>query len=66
MKKNNKLLFSFLLFVSYLGHAQEVDIIIKNGKISTLDSNTEVQALAVSGNKILKTGTDAEILKLKG
>lgn len=60
------ILSTFLLAVS-LVQAQKADIIITNGKVSTLDSkNSEVQAVAISGNKILKTGTNAQILKLKG
>lgn len=60
------ILSTFLLAVS-LVQAQKADIIITNGKVSTLDSkNSEVQAVAISGKKILKTGTNAQILKLKG
>lgn len=60
------ILSTFLLAVSFV-QAQKADIIITNGKVSTLDSkNSEVQAVAISGNKILKTGTNAQILKLKG
>src|SRR5690606_33571286 len=67
MKTINAIIYCILLLVASLVHGQKADIIITNGKISTLDSkNTEVQAVAVSGNKILKTGTNAQILKLKG
>ncbi len=67
MKIMNSILFSVLLLGASLVHAQNADIIITNGKISTLDNkNTEVQAVAISGNKILRTGTNAQILKLKG
>lgn len=56
----------FLLFSSIAVHAQKADIVIINGKITTLsDENAEVQAVAVAGNKILQTGTNAQILKLK-
>lgn len=48
-------------------HAQKADIIILNGKITTLDvNNPEVQAVAITGNKILQTGSNVQILKLKG
>jgi len=63
---NNILLSAFLLGAS-LVHAQKADIIITNGRISTLDSkNSEVQAVAISGNKILQTGTNTQVLKHKG
>ncbi|CAM3650650.1 amidohydrolase [Sphingobacterium prati] len=59
-------LIAFLYNVSML-YAQHADIIIANGKISTLDEkNSEVQALAISANRILRTGTNEQILKLKG
>lgn len=48
-------------------HAQKADIIILNGKITTLDGNNpEVQAVAITGNKVLQTGSNVQILKLKG
>lgn len=61
---------NILLSLFFLGlstvQAQQADIIITNGKISTLDvTNTEVQAVAISDNKILQIGTNVEILKLK-
>ncbi|MFD2035432.1 amidohydrolase [Belliella marina] len=67
MKRIKYLLISVFMVMGSIVQAQDADIIIKNGKISTLDSNdTDVQAVAISGNKILATGTDLEILKLKG
>lgn len=67
MKIINNILLGAILLGASLLHAQKADVIITNGKVSTLDAkNTEVQAVALSGNKILKTGTNAEILKLKG
>ena len=55
------------MFAATLVQAQHADIIITNGKISTLDNdNTEVQAVAIRGNKIVQTGTNADVLKLKG
>ncbi|SKB93838.1 hypothetical protein SAMN05660477_01932 [Soonwooa buanensis] len=54
------------LFVSSFGFAQKADIIITNGKITTLDTkNPEAQAVAISGNKIIKIGSNSDILKLK-
>lgn len=62
---NNIILGAVLLGASWVG-AQKADVIITNGKISTLDTkNTEVQAVAISGNKILQTGTNEQILKRK-
>ena len=50
-----------------IANGQKADIIITNGKISTLDDKaSEVQAVAVVGNKIQQTGTNDEILALKG
>lgn len=67
MKIINSIILSAVLLGISLVHAQKADIIITNGKISTLDiKNTEVQAVAITGNKVLKTGTNAQILKLKG
>lgn len=54
------------LFVSSFSFAQKADIIITNGKITTLDTkNPEAQAVAISGNKIIKAGSNSDILKLK-
>lgn len=64
-----KTFYSVVLSFLALGtaQAQNADIIITNGKITTLDDkNPEVQAVAISGNKILQTGSNAQILKLKG
>jgi predicted amidohydrolase YtcJ len=62
---NNIILVAVLLGTSV--YAQKVDIIITNGRVSTLDDdNSEVQAVAISGSKILQTGTNTQILKLKG
>ncbi len=30
------------------------------------DKNQEVEAVAIAGNRIISTGTDSEVLKLKG
>lgn len=61
-------LFLYILFLGiYPVHAQNADIIITNGKISTLDNqNSEVEALAISGNTIMQIGSNADIVKLKG
>ena len=67
-----KFLFVFLSFAfllkSTVSFAQnKAGIIVINAKISTLDeSNTEAEAVAIAGNKIMAIGTSKEILKLKG
>ncbi len=63
-------LFSFflLLLLNIALQAQpKADIIIVGGKISTFDdNNSEVQSIAITGNKIVMTGTNVQALKLKG
>lgn len=64
MKTIYTVVLSFLL--TGVVFAQKADIIVINGKITTLDDkNPEVQAVAISGNKIVQTGTNIQILKLK-
>ncbi|MDQ8141270.1 amidohydrolase [Chryseobacterium sp. CFS15] len=66
MKPLHKILFSFVLGAG-LFNAQKADLIVTNGKITTMDDNNpEVQAVAIKDNKIFQTGTNAQILKLKG
>lgn len=62
----NLLLGTLLLGTSMI-HAQPADIIVTNGKVTTLsDDRQEVEAVAIAGNKIVKTGSNGEILQLKG
>lgn len=66
MKSFNKLIFSLFLGTGLL-NAQQADLIVTNGKITTMDNkNPEVQAVAIKDHKIFQTGTNAQILKLKG
>ncbi|HEV8004333.1 MAG TPA: amidohydrolase [Planctomycetaceae bacterium] len=45
----------------------DADLILHNGKITTLDRNKpEVEALAVSGGQVAAVGTNSEILALRG
>jgi hypothetical protein len=45
----------------------DADLILHNGKIVTVDKNFSIQqAIAVENGKILKVGSDAEVLKTKG
>ena len=61
------LLASIFLSVTNISQAQQgTDIIIINGKISTLDeNNTVTEAVAIAGSKILATGSNRQMLKLK-
>ncbi len=43
----------------------KADLIITNGKITTGDGSQETEAVAIAGNKILFTGTNQQVLKLK-
>src|SRR5450755_1229672 len=46
---------------------QQADLLLLHGHILTVDSHdTVAQAIAMRGNTILKTGTDAEIQALAG
>ncbi len=69
MKNNNTSRFIFVLSVTTFsiinGFAQSADIIFTNGKIFTAnEKQLYVQALAIKGNKILATGSNAAIEKL--
>ncbi len=67
MKATHIILLIVLFVYPNISFSQSrADIIILNGKIVTLDSNnTIVEAVAIDGNKILATGTNEVILKLK-
>src|SRR5947209_8257205 len=60
-------LLAMLFFLpASLAHA-DADLILHNGKIVTVDKKfTVAQALAVEGNRIIKVGTDADVMKTKG
>lgn len=46
--------------------AAEVDLIVHNGKVVTVDSDFSIrQAMAVAGNRIIAVGQDKDILRLK-
>ena len=47
--------------------ADEADLILHNGKVVTVDRDFSIrQALAVKGGRILRVGTDEEVLKTRG
>jgi predicted amidohydrolase YtcJ len=62
-----KILTIFLLFITYSALAQNsADLILYNGKVITVDQQFRVvQAIAISKDKVLATGTSSEMLKLK-
>ena len=65
--KNHKiysLLFAFLWVTETKTFSQAADIILTNGKIFTADTNQlHLQAIAIKGNKILATGSNADMGK---
>src|ERR1044072_4004992 len=65
MKKILTLLILLAVFLSV--HAQkDATLIIHNAKVITLDDALpQAQAVAISNDKVLATGTDAEMLKYK-
>jgi len=67
MKNFTLLLYTYFLLATMQGIAQNSPtLIVHNAKIHTLDHNNSVkQAIAVADGKIIKTGTNSEILKLK-
>src|SRR5690606_23792292 len=55
-----------LLFFAVSVMAQSPDLIVYNAKIHTLDNNNTIsEAIAVANGKIIKTGNNKQILKLK-
>ncbi len=59
------------IFLAFLGcvcaSAAEPDLILHHAKVVTVDAGFSIrQAIAVQGGKILQTGSDEEILKLRG
>ena len=49
------------------GQAQEADLILHHGKVVTVDRDFSIrQALAVKGDRLIRVGTDAEVLKTRG
>ena len=63
----NKVVSFFLLFLTFSALAQNsASLILHHGKVITVDQQFRVvQAIAISGDKIIATGTNQEILKLK-
>lgn len=60
------LLAATLLSVTARAAEKPADLIVVNGKVYTADRNrTLAQAVAVRGNRIVRVGTNADVLKLK-
>src|SRR5688572_27945478 len=62
---------TWVAFVLALGAtaapAADADLILHNGKVVTVDKAFSIhQALAVQGERILRVGTNEEVLKTKG
>lgn len=56
-----------LWFFTIKVNAQKADLIIINGKVTTLsDVNPEAESIAIKDNKVLSVGTNAEISKFRG
>lgn len=65
--KNRASLLFLLLSAFLTSFAQKPDLILYNGKVFTADDKQPfVTALAIQGNKIIGTGTDADVRKLAG
>jgi predicted amidohydrolase YtcJ len=65
-KKLNICLFTALMLNLHSLPAAAPDLILHNAKIVTVDEKFSVrQAMAIEGDRILRVGSDAEILKLK-
>jgi predicted amidohydrolase YtcJ len=48
-------------------HGQEADLVLYRGKVVAVDRDfTLAQALAVKGDRIIRVGTDAEVMKSRG
>lgn len=48
-------------------HAADADLILHNGKVVTVDAKFTIgQAVAVKDGRVLRVGTDADVLKTKG
>jgi predicted amidohydrolase YtcJ len=60
-------LFLSLVFGPVAAGADEADLILHHGKVVTVDRDFSVrQALAVKGDRLLRVGTDQEVLETRG
>jgi predicted amidohydrolase YtcJ len=52
---------------AHRAHGQEADLILHNGKVATVDRKFSVhQAVAVRGERILRVGTNEQVLRTRG
>lgn len=66
MKKAAFFLFTALALLQSCGPSETADLILINGNIYTVDpANPRVEAIAIQGDRILKTGSTIEIERLK-
>ncbi|MDO1449699.1 amidohydrolase [Rhodocytophaga aerolata] len=57
---------TYWLLMGTLSAQSSADLIIYNGKVTTLDENNpQAEAVAVAGNKIMALGSNKEILRMK-
>ncbi len=57
----------FIVFNPLIAKAETVDLILYNGKVTTLDpQNPMATSVAIKGGRILKVGSDTDVLELKG
>lgn len=67
MKKYSGLLLIFLLFVSGCVNSETADLIIKNGKVLTVDADFSIkEAVAIKGGKFIFAGDNACVEKYIG
>src|SRR5580700_9560623 len=53
-----------LILTTFVFNASAADLVLRNGKIITLDPATpQAQAVAITGGKIVATGTDAQMAR---
>ena len=61
------ILFALACYAATSGVAQEADLILHHGKVVTVDRDFSIrQALAVKGDRLVKVGTDREVMSLRG
>ncbi len=66
MKKTAFFLFTAMVLLQSCSSSETADMILINGNIYTVDpANPRVEAIAIKGDRILKTGSTAEIERLK-
>lgn len=63
----NRVFLACLLLLACAAVAQPVDLIVRNGKVVTMDDRFSIaQAIAIRGERVVATGSDADMAKLAG